>query len=270
MVVNGRRWPVLVLAAVGLAVGLTGCGSPEAAAPSSQTPEAAIAMMPSANPFLSALTFTNGLGTAQVDVTATTTVGDRSLTRTIDGTASLDPRGYGIVSWSSSGAGGEASVDEIASDKFVFFRPADSTGLWTQEPSGVRTQASRMISPLTGLGDLTDIVDAGQVELDGTQTRRYTGLLAVTPDRLEALGLTEADLTSVGDAWEGADLDVTVWIDGRNRVVRVDRAFDIVGQTGVPVSASTSTLLSDFAGPLDLTGPPSQSVTALPSNATAS
>ncbi len=265
MAIPATRRAGLVAVLAGLVLTVAACGSSQEG---DATPEPAptIPMMPSANPFTSALVFTNGLGTAKLAVTATTSVGDETVERSGTVTAAFDPRGYGIGAWTSNGS----AVDEIANDKAVFERPAGSDGLWTQQPEGERTLTSRLIAPLTGLGDLTGAVNEGPDDVDGTAATRWTGQLAADPDRLRALGLTDEDLATIGDAWEGASIDVVVWIDGRDRIVRVDRAFDIVGENGVPVSAKVSARLTDFTAPLDLTGPPSASVTALPGSPSSS
>lgn len=237
------------------AAGSTGAGA--------ATPAPVIPLMPSANPFTSAVVFTNGLGTAKLAVNGTVEVGGTTLARSGSITAGMDPHGYGIATWTSDGS----TVDEIVSDKAVFVRPAGSTGLWTQRPDGDKTVTSRMITPMTGLGELTDLRIEGTDPIDDAPTTRYVGRLAASPDRLRALGLTDDDLASVGDTWEGASIDVTAWVDGKNRIVRVDRAFDVVGQEGTPVRAATSTVLTDFATGLNLVAPKSGDVTSLSASA---
>lgn len=265
-VISRRRHGLLTAAACGLAVSLVACGSSGSAGPASGSPEPTIAMMPSANPFTSALVFTNGLGTAELAIKATTQVGDRTEERSGTVIAGMSPRGYGIGTWSADGT----TVDELVNEKAVFDRPAGSIGRWTQQPEGERTPTSRMISPLAGLGDLEGVVAEGPDEVGTTPTTRWTGQLPADPDHLRRLGLTESDIDVIGDAWEGASIDVVVWIDDRNRIARVDRTLDLTGETGVPVRATVSTVLSDFTAPLDLTSPPTQSVTKLPGSASPS
>ena len=92
----------------------------------------------------------------------------------------------------------------------------------------------------------------------------YSGLLPSDPDRLAELGFTDEEFVGIGDAWQGASIDVDVWVDRLGRVVRVDRSFDVAGPDGIEYAAAASTRLSDFSGVLDLTSPPSESVVDAP------
>ncbi len=262
----GGGWQRVAIGAAcaGALATLTACSGSSAADATTPSPAAAIAMMPNANPFTSALSFTNGLGTAKATVDSTTTVDGTTTDRRVTGTIVFDPGGYGMVTVSASGT----TVQELGNTSNLFLRP-DATSLWTKRPGAARSDASWLITPLTGLGDLADVVDEGPVGPavpDGAATHQFSGTLAATPDRLRALGLTEADIAVVGDAWSDVPITVTAWVDPRNRIVQVDRAFSATGADGKPVSARTSTTLSGFAGGLDLSDPPPQSIGAtLPS-----
>lgn len=251
-------------AAAGLALvaGLAaGCAGPAPAASTSPIP-----LMPAADPFVSAVVFTNGLGTADLEITNTVQVGPTTTTRTGDIAAAMDAHGYGSGIWDDGGT----RVEELVGDKAVYVRPAGSKALWTKHPDGTRTLNSKLIAPLAGLGELMDLRDEGVTTQDGTPLRRYTGRLSATPERLRALGLTDDDLALLGDQASAGTIAVVAWVDDRNQIVRVDRSFEATAPDGTPVRASIVTRLTEFTVDLDLQAPSSADVTALPTSASGS
>jgi hypothetical protein len=232
-----------------LVVALAGCQ----ASSQSAEPEPTIAMMPSANAFSSAVSFTRGLGTGRLAIRATTTVDSVTTERSGTATAAFDPKGYGIATWTD----GSAVVVELANEKSVFARPTGSGELWTPRPEDATSLSRTIMAPLTGLGELAEVRSEGSTDLGGTPTTRYSGRLPADPDRLRALGFDAADLAAIGEEWRGTAIDVVVWVDGNGRVVRVDRSIDL---PAAAASASTSTTITDFTAALDLTNPPTASV----------
>ncbi len=251
---------LVAAACLAVAAAVGGCAGDGPAATGST-----IELMPSANPFTSAVVFTNGLGTARLAITNTVTVGADTTTRTGDVVAAMDPRGYGSGEWTQ----GRATVEELAADKAVYERTAGATGPWTAHPEGERTLTSALLAPLTGLGELSDVRAEGAESIGDVIATRYTGTLAATPDRLRALGLTDADLAVVGEAAAGAPITVTAWVDGSNRIVRVDREYRVTAPDGTPVRAATTTRMREFTADLDLVPPKSGDVTSLSPTGTA-
>lgn len=206
--------------ALGLALlALTACGTP---APTSTTSAEPLSLLPSADPFHSAVVATRALGTARIVI-------DGSI-RTSTGIAPVSAQGVTVL---GSGMGDlnwitpQGSFRELVNSRGIYVT-ANGTD-WTQWPVSDPTATSRYVDPLRGLGVLRDVSKEGTEVLDGVSTTRYTGWLP-------------------GDGRE----DVTVWIDDSGHVIRVDRSAKDA-KVNTPVTMTTT--MEEFSLQLDLTSP---------------
>ena len=253
-----RPWlAAMVLAAV--APTLAACGTPRVA-PTSPAASGPISMMPTANDFVTSLIRTRDLGTAAVEIEVRTTVGDVTRELTGTGAVATDP-GFGNLTWT----GESGQTHEIINDIATYVQSDPPDGMWTRLAEGDRTPTTGFADPLSGLGGLALVTNEGADEVDGIPATRYSGTLQIDPNRMVELGLSEAEIAGIGDAWQGASMEVDAWVDAKGRVVHITRVAELIGQDGVPVRVEVSTALSDFSGGLDLENPPSESVTEAPS-----
>jgi hypothetical protein len=255
---RARPWLAAVVLTVAAST-LVACGTPRVA-PTSPAASEPISMMPTANDFVTALIRTRDLGTAKVEIDVTTTVGE--VTRELAGTGAVatDP-GFGNLTWT----GDAGQTHEIINDIATYVQSEPPDGIWTKLAKGDRTPTTGFADPLSGLGTLALVTNEGADDIDGVPATRYTGTLQIDPNRMVDLGLSEAEIAGIGDAWQGASMMVTAWVDAKGRVVHIDRVAELIGQDAVPVRVEVSTALSDFSGGLDLENPPSASVTEAPS-----
>jgi hypothetical protein len=254
---------VLVPAVLGLLLGslvLGGCGTQRADSGASSAPPAAVSPTPSADEFVGSLMRTRDLATAALEITVSTDVGGDLRTLTGSGTSAVS-EGYGELLWTD--ADGAASR-EVSNGKGLFVQTDVPDGLWTRLPDERSTPTGRLADPLRGLGSLQDVVRAGPEELDGIQATRYTGTLPASPDSLLVMGFTDEELVAIGEDWQGAVVEVTVWVDGAGRVIGIERSLDLPAAAAGPVTAETMTELSDFSLAIDLAPPPTESVVEAP------
>jgi LppX_LprAFG lipoprotein len=258
----------LALTLGGLLIGvgvLAGCGtqqagsSASAASPSAVAPSAVLPT-PSADAFVASVMRTRDLATADLEVTATTDVGGDVRTLTGEGSAAV-AQGYASMRWTDASG---AVTRELSNGKGLFVQTDVPEGMWTQLPEERATPTGRLADPLRGLGGLADVTKAGAEDLDGSPTTRYTGTLPASPDSLALLGFSDEELVEIGTDWQGADVDVTVWIDAKGRVVGIERTLALPEAAAGPVSAVTMTALSDFTTTIDLEPPPTESVVEAP------
>lgn len=255
--------PILLGLLLG-SVAVTGCGTQRAdSAASSSAPSAVPTVVkptPSADDFVASVMRTRDLATAVLDITVSTAVGD--VARTLDGTgtAAID-QGYGDLEWTDAAG---AVTRELSNGKGLFVQTEVPDGTWTRLPSERSTPTGRLAEPLRGLGGLADVTRAGSDDLDGTPTTRYTGTLPASPDTLTLLGFSDEELVQIGTDWQGSVVNVIVWVDGAGRVVGVERSLDLPAAAAGPVSAVTTTRLSDFTTSIDLEPPPTESVVEAP------
>ena len=169
--------------------------------------------------------------------------------------------GYGDMRWTDASG---AVTRELSNGKGLFVQTDVPSGMWTRLPDERATPTGRLADPLRGLGGLADVTKVGPEDLDGTATTRYTGTLPASPDSLALLGFSDEELVEIGTDWQGAVVDVTVWIDSKGRVVGIERTLDLPDAAAGPVSAVTMTALSDFTTTIDLEPPPTESVVEAP------
>lgn len=252
---------------VGTAV-LAGCGTQQAdssasaasvASPSAVAPSA-VAPTPSADAFVASVMRTRDLATADLEVTVTTDVGGSVRSLTGEGSSAVS-NGYGDMRWTDASG---AVTRELSNGKGLFVQTDVPSGMWTLLPDERATPTGRLADPLRGLGGLADVTKVGPEDLDGTPTTRYTGTLPASPDSLALLGFSDEELVEIGTDWQGADVDVTVWIDSKGRVVGIERTLVLPDAAAGPVSAVTMTALSDFTTTIDLEPPPTESVVEAP------
>lgn len=268
-----RRARAVAVICVTAALLLSGCGTHRVdQSASTPTLDNEIPPTPSANDYVSAVLNTKTRGSAKVTTTITiqTPEGERTLVG--KGPTFLDP-GFGVINWSD----GDATFREMVNDQGIFVQSEPPDGRWiqyvdakatTDTGEAGTTTTSGSASPLRGLGVAQNVVDEGTEKLGKVTATRYSGQLPLTPKELRAMGLTEAEISSIGDGWQGADEQVTVWIDPDGFIVKVDRAIDLPNAPGGPASVSSSTLLRNLGVALDVTSPSTNlvdSATASPS-----
>jgi hypothetical protein len=262
-----------LLAAVlgGLLLGsaaLAGCGTQQADSSASAAPSpslqpavpSAVTPTPSADAFVASVMRTRDLATAALEITVTTEVGGFVRSLTGEGTSAVS-NGYGDLRWTDSSG---AVTRELANGKGLFVQTDVPDGTWTRLPDERATPTGRLADPLRGLGGLLGVTKAGPEDLDGMPTTRYTGTLPASPESLALLGFSDEELVEIGTDWQGAVIDVTVWIDSKGRVVGIERALDLPDSAAAPVTAVTMTRLSDFTTTIDLEPPPTESVVEAP------
>lgn len=242
-----------VLVALVLSVGLAGCGARAGgptSVPSLSSPT------PTANEFIDSVLRTRDLGTALTTIGATITRGGR--TTNLNGTGGVAFNvGYGDLTWQDDAGG---SFRERSNGKGLFVQSDPPGGPWTRYDGAGSTATGRLPDVLRGLGTLDDLVIEGTEDVGAVRATRYSGRTPVTEVALGQLGFSAGDAGRLAAAAAGEQIDVTVWVDQRGRVVRVDRSVDLPGAD--PVSARVTTRLGDFSASLDLSPPPSASVTA--------
>ena len=94
--------------------------------------------------------------------------------------------------------------------------------------------------PLRDLADLREVQVEGTEVLEGVKTSRLVGWLPAK-DHLGGLGLNELAVDAV-EADPDARVEVTIWVDGTGRMVRIMRTT----QSQTDVKASATTDLTDF------------------------
>jgi len=220
------------LASLALAAGLTACGN---------DPVAAIDVV------RTAAAATVKAETAHVDVT---------LDGEIDASASFTGRLDGsAVDGTVKAAGFEVPVrlvDGVAYVRMPFgdrWLGMDLSKLREAQPdqAGV-ADALQGTGVLQALGDVADVQAAGQEDLDGVSTSKYTAVID--------LQTAAADLPpKLADALQGkaeGTVPVTVWIDGDDLVRRVVVEDDAVGRLQVDVT--------DVGVVVDVQAPPADQV----------
>lgn len=216
-------------------------------------------MMPTASDFVSTVTLTRDLGTADLDIDVETKVGGTSRRMSGVGTAGLHA-GVGDITWTDV----QGTTRELGTFLAIYVQADPPDGPWYRLDDGQPTTRSGFADPLSGLGSLEGVTATrADSAATGAQTV-YSGTLPVDPVRLRELGFSDEEIAGLGESWQNERIDVSVRVDGLGRIVRVDRAVDITGDDGLEHSVSVTTRLSDFSGGLDLTAPPSESVVPAP------
>jgi hypothetical protein len=256
---RGSLVALLVALTVGAAA-LAGCGTQRAVSTASSALPSVVLPTPSADDFVASVMRTRDLATADLDVTVTTEVGGDVRTLTGTGSAAV-AQSYADMQWTDASG---AVTRELSNGKGLFVQTDVPDGLWTRLPDERATPTSRVADPLRGLGGLADVTRAGTEEFDGTPTTRYTGTLPASPESLALLGFSDEELVEIGTDWQGGVVDVTAWIDGRGRVIGVERSLDLPDAAAGPVSANTMTALTGFTTAIDLEPPPTESVVEAP------
>jgi hypothetical protein len=154
---------------------------------------------------------------------------------------------------------------ELSDGKGLFVQEDVPHGGWTLLPSQTATPTGRLTDPLRGLGTMSNARATGSDVIDGMSTTRYEGTIPADPAALALLGLSDATLAKVGDVSRTTDIAVTVWIDAHSQVVRIDRTVDVPDSAAGPVSAQTSTTITEYMKLIGLDPPPTESVTSTPS-----
>lgn len=230
------------------ALAVVGCSAPRAPAASPSSTRPALAVMPSANEFTSAVEATRSLGTADVniDVEVSAPTGPRALRAT--GAAVLS-RGRADLTWTSAAG----TFRELVNDQAIFTQERPPDGPWIRTAYPGTTPTSGYADTLRGLSGLRDVTLDGTQDLRGVTTSRYVGWLPAVETELTALGLTPIEAAEVLRAQPDARVSVTVWLDSHDHVVQVARELTPVGADDPGVRATTS--FTDFSVLLNLNSP---------------
>lgn len=253
----------LVALLVGLLLGsaaMSACGTQRADSAASPAPPSAVSPTPSADEFVASIMRTRDLSTADLAVDVTTDVGGSIRTLTGTGVASVSS-GYGDMRWIDAGG---TVTRELSNGKGLFVQTDVPDGTWIRLPDERATPTGRLADPLRGLGGLAEVTEVGPEELDGIPSTRFTGTLPASPESLALLGFSDEELVEIGTAWQGASVEVSVWLDGRGRVVGIERSLALPEAPAGAVYASTMTRLSDFTTDIELEPPPTESVVEAP------
>ena len=253
----------LVAMLVGLLLGsaaLAGCGTQRADSAASSAPPSVVSPTPSADEFVASVMRTRGLSTADLEVTVTTDVGGSPRTLTGTGVAGVS-KGYGDMRWIDASG---AVTRELSNGKGLFVQTDVPDGTWIRLPDERATPTGRLADPLRGLGGLADVTTIGPEDLGGVSSTRFTGTLPAAPESLALLGFSDEELVEIGTDWQGAVIDVTVWVDSVGRIVGIERSLALPEAAAGAVTANTMTRLSDFATTIDLEPPPTESVIEAP------
>ena len=210
---------------------------------------------------VSAAQATRGAGTARVTSTMTVDAGDG---------ASQSVRADGVVDFagddaalrvSSSIFGGGSDLQILLVDSASYVQVPMFGEKWISVPlDDLNVELPDPSKGLNMLTELTDLTEVGEEPIDGTETTKYTG----TVDVEDAVGMSlPADLAqSTKKELEKASgtVDVSVWVDGDGRVVRLDQRGTVDVGTGAPLSTTSSTTLTDFGVATDIAAPPADQV----------
>jgi hypothetical protein len=258
-----RTLLVATVLTAAVATAVAGCGTkrvePSAGPSSSASALEVIPPTPSANDFVSAIMFTKTAGSADLAVEAVTSVDGAE--RRLEGTGfgAVGP-GYADLTWASDGG----TERELVNDQGVFVQTDVPDGKWTRLAEGETTPTTRFADPLRGLAAMSGVVDEGADTIDGVRATRHSGRIPVDVEELSVMGLSDEEIAAIGDSWRGAVIDATVWLDGSNRVIRVERALDLGDASPVTVTAFTATDISDYGKTITLKTPPDESIVSAP------
>lgn len=258
---SGGRAIASVILAVLLAGAVTGCGTqrvkPQASGAAASP--SAIYPSPSANDYVSAIIGTQSMGTAKLAIDLTTQAAGVDRTLHAEGAGVLDP-GWADLRWTGDGS----TTREMVNDQGIFVQNDPPDGRWTHFATNGdaprTTPTSGSADPLRSLETLRDVTIQGPESLDGVDTMRFVGTLPASTTELVALGLSKEQIAAVGALPSDARVDVTLWFDSAEHVIRVDRLLNLGATTSVDLAASTTTTLSDFSSMIDMTSPTSTSV----------
>lgn len=208
----------------------TGLPSPAPSAATSAPPPTS-----SATPLASAISATSAPGTARASIRILTSVGglDDELIGTgpvVFGTGDAD------LTWQANAG----SSREVAFDGTVALQLDPPAGEWIMVPEGTWIPTLAAGQPLRDLADLREVRTDGSELLDGVETTRLVGWLPAA-GHLGGLGINELAVAAI-EADPGARVEVTVWVDGTGRIVRIMRTT----QSQTDVQASATTDLTDF------------------------
>lgn len=207
---------------------LAACGSPST--------DVAIAPPPSPNAYLSSVVITRSWASALVDATYRVAVDGQTESGTGSGQVGL-ANGRGRITWS----GPDGERQELANDRGLFVRTG--SGQWSRADGP--TSTSGLIDVLAGLGTVRD--STASTGPDGLIRR--SAQVAVTEESLTSFPLAEQVRDRVlGDP--DSTITVTTTVNANGQIVAIDRQLSAVG-----VDATTSVLLSEFGGMLDLAAP---------------
>lgn len=220
---------------------LAACGAtPRVAGPSSPQPTQSLTLLPSADPYHSAIVATRAMGTARAAIDASYATIDGTRRVRADGAVVL-PTGSANLQWTTP----DGTYRELINDRGIFVT-RDGTS-WTQWAVDDPTPTSGFADVLRGLDTLRDVSAGESSSVDGVPATHYRGWLPVSAGSGPGLP-TDLSLTADKEAREAVD----VWIDGPGHVIKVQR--QVVDAQGRDAYTST-TSLADFALLLDITTP---------------
>jgi hypothetical protein len=265
----------VVIAAATVAVGmaLAGCSTATESAPPTASKEAPAAVS-TASPaafIAQAADSTTSAGSARI-VSTTTVTGLPS-----QGTAGQETtiQAEGVVNFARNEAaltvsaalfGGDSDMQVVLVGGQSYIKVPMFGEKWIAMP--MKDLGLNVADPTQGLDLLkqaADLQEVGKEPVDGVEATKYTG----TIDLQEALGSAglpadaKDDLPQQLDKVTG-DADVIVWVDEEGRIIRFDQTATIDNGNGngngKTIETTSSTTMSDFGVPTDITAPPADQV----------
>jgi hypothetical protein len=263
-----RRFTALLGGA--LLLGACASGSSEPFAVTSPAPQSSLAtpasspepeLTPAASPVLDAVAQTRAEGSAAVGVQSTAALGSATPWLNI-GTGSLDvAKGLGRIAFESSNGG----TSEILVNRDGNFVSPDGGKQWF-------LLDFQQMTPLLGSVNVFRLLaevpwSEGESEtVDGEVLTRYDGsVMAPTiAEALDGMGVPTEDPLALSQA-TNLTIDISVWVDGAGRIVRVLRVVDAQTPQG-ELQATELTTLTDFGKQIDLRSPDPAKVQPAPEN----
>lgn len=186
--------------------------------------------------------------TAGIDILILTTLGDQEAALAGEGVVDFTT-GNADVTWSDDNG---VVVERRTSDGlFVHIDPPD--GPWYELAEDDATPTTFSLDPLADLVDLQNPINEGAETLEGQATTRFVGT-APAAGCLDGAGFSDEDRARIESATDVV-CRVSVWIDDRGYIVRIDRLFGADLDANFRASSLRSTTLRDFGEPVMITTP---------------
>ena len=173
----------------------------------------------------------------------------------LDGVYNFDPQQ--IQTTITSDAGGQkVNAELVVVDGKSYVMMAELGGdNWVEMPIEQLGLTDSILSPQDSMGNLSglqDLKEVGKEDIDGVATTKYKGSMKIQ-DAMADAGLTDQSGDVKGTA------DVEVWVDGEDRLVRVNTVVKAKVE-GQEVKSSTSMTFSDYGVAVDVSAPPAEDV----------
>jgi hypothetical protein len=186
--------------------------------------------------------------TAAIDILILTTLGDQEAALAGEGFVEFTT-GNADVTWSDEN--GVVVERRTPDGLFVHIDPPD--GPWYELAEDDATPTTFSLDPLADLADVQNPINEGAETLDGQATTRFVGT-APPAGCLDGAGFSDEDRARIESSTDVV-CRVSVWIDERGYIIRIDRLFGADLGPDLRASSLRSTTLSDFGEPVKITTP---------------